>query len=60
MNEAHFQRRKRISRLMFALTSFCAAVSLSVLFVILGYIAYHGLSSLNWDFFVKLPKPVGE
>ena len=60
MNEAHFQRRKRISRLMFALTSLCAAVSLSVLFVILGYIAYHGLSTLNLDFFTKLPKPVGE
>jgi len=57
---ASFRRRKRLSFLMFALTALCAAASLSVLFFILGYIAYHGLSSLSWSFLVNLPKPVGE
>jgi phosphate transport system permease protein len=30
------------------------------LFFALGYIAYHGMSSISWDFLTKLPKPVGE
>jgi phosphate transport system permease protein len=35
-------------------------VAVSVLFFILGYLVYHGGRSINWDFFTKLPKPVGE
>jgi phosphate transport system permease protein len=31
-----------------------------VLFLILGYLLMHGGTSLSWDFFTKLPKPVGE
>src|SRR5262249_28330279 len=34
--------------------------TLGVLFFVLGYVTVHGISSLNWDFFTKLPKPVGE
>jgi phosphate transport system permease protein len=30
------------------------------LFLILGYLVYEGIGALNWDFFVKLPAPVGE
>ena len=30
------------------------------LFFILGYLVYDGGKSLNWDFFTKLPAPVGE
>ncbi|OGR84339.1 MAG: phosphate ABC transporter, permease protein PstA [Elusimicrobia bacterium RIFCSPHIGHO2_02_FULL_57_9] len=55
-----FVRRKRINFLIFSLTAVCALVALSVLFFILGYIAYHGFSSLSWNFLTKLPKPVGE
>lgn len=44
----------------FSVTALCAAVTLSILFFILGYVTVHGISSLNWDFFTKLPKPVGE
>jgi phosphate transport system permease protein len=29
------------------------------LFLILGYLLYHGGTALNWEFFVKLPAPVG-
>lgn len=35
-------------------------VTVGSLFVILGYLVYHGIGALNLDFFVKLPAPVGE
>jgi phosphate transport system permease protein len=38
----------------------CLAVTTVPLFLILGYLLYRGGTSLNWDFFTKLPKPVGE
>jgi phosphate transport system permease protein len=52
--------RKGLSTVMLALTGVCALVALSLLFFILGYLVYHGGRSLNWDFFTKLPTPVGE
>ena len=55
-----FQRRKRWNGVMFGMTAVFTVVSLSSLFLILGYIAYHGISSLNWDFLTKLPVPLGE
>lgn len=55
-----FRKRKMVNGFMLTLTGVFTAISLSFLFYILGYIAYHGLSSINWDFFTKLPKPVGE
>ena len=55
-----YRRRRAASWTAFLLTGLCAAFTIGVLFFILGYIAYHGFSSLNWDFFTKLPKPVGE
>jgi phosphate transport system permease protein len=45
---------------MLSLTGLCALVAVSVLFFILGYLVYHGGRDVNWDFFTKLPKPVGE
>ena len=45
---------------MFTITGAFTLVSVSVLLYILGYIAFHGLSSVNWDFLTQLPKPVGE
>jgi phosphate transport system permease protein len=45
---------------MLSLTGVCTIVVVGILFFILGYIVYHGISALNWDFFTKLPKPVGE
>lgn len=38
----------------------CQTMTTVPLFLILGYLLYHGASSLNWDFFTKLPAPVGE
>lgn len=45
---------------MFSLTALCAVVTVGVLFFILGYITYQGIRSINWDFFTRLPTPVGE
>jgi phosphate transport system permease protein len=52
--------RKFVSGLMLTMTGVCAAVAVSVLFLILGYLVYHGGASINWNFFTKLPVPVGE
>jgi phosphate transport system permease protein len=49
-----------MSGFMLTMTGVCALVAVSVLFFILGYLVYHGGKSINWDFFTKLPKPVGE
>lgn len=45
---------------MLSLTGVAAFAVVSVLFLILGYLLFNGGKSLNWDFFTKLPKPVGE
>ena len=45
---------------MFAVTGLCTVIAVGVLFFILGYLVWHGGTSLNWNFFTKLPTPVGE
>jgi len=52
--------RKFVSGFMLTMTGVCALVSVSVLFFILGYLVYHGGTSISWNFFTKLPAPVGE
>jgi len=52
--------RKFLNGVMLTLTGVAALAVVSVLFVILGYLIYNGGKSLNWDFFTRLPKPVGE
>ena len=52
--------RKFVSGFMLTMTGVCALVSVSVLFLILGYLVYHGGTSISWNFFTKLPAPVGE
>ena len=52
--------RKFVSGFMLTMTGVCAFVAVSVLFVILGYLVYHGGTSISWNFFTKLPVPVGE
>jgi phosphate transport system permease protein len=60
MNNGRLRWRKFASNFMLAMTGVCAFVSVSVLFFILGYLLFNGGTSINWDFFTKLPKPVGE
>lgn len=52
--------RKTVNVVMLSLTGLCAAVAVSALIAILGYLVYHGGKDVNWDFFTKLPTPVGE
>ena len=52
--------RKFVSNFMLSMTGVCAFVAVSVLFFILGSLVYHGGTSINWNFFTKLPAPVGE
>ena len=52
--------RKLVSGFMLTMTGVCALVAVSVLFFILVYLVYHGGRSINWNFFTKLPAPVGE
>jgi phosphate transport system permease protein len=52
--------RKTVNVLMLTVTGVCALVAVSALFFILGYLVYHGGKDVNWNFFTKLPTPVGE
>jgi phosphate transport system permease protein len=60
MSKGRLRWRKFVSNFMLAMTGVCAFVSVLVLFCILGYLVFNGGTSINWDFFTKLPKPVGE
>src|SRR5208337_227409 len=57
---ARVKWRRFVSNFMLTLTGLCALVSVSVLFLILGYLVFNGGTSINWAFFTQLPKPVGE
>jgi phosphate transport system permease protein len=52
--------RRFVNGFMLTLSGICTVLVVSVLFFILGYLLIHGATSLNWDFFTKLPKPAGE
>lgn len=52
--------RKFVSVVMLSLTGVCALITVAALLFIMGYLVYQGGSNLNWDFFTKLPAPVGE
>jgi phosphate transport system permease protein len=52
--------RKSVNAVMLGLTGVCTGLTVSVLFFILGYLLWNGGRAINWDFFTKLPKPVGE
>jgi phosphate transport system permease protein len=56
----HLIRRKTVNAVMLSLTGICTFVAAGTLLYILGYLFVHGAKSLNWDFFTKLPTPVGE
>lgn len=55
-----YLRRKTVNAVMFSVTAVCAAVTVSLLVFILGYLVWNGARALNWEFFTQLPKPVGE
>jgi len=60
MSDLRLAWRKGLNVVMLTLTGVAAFAVVAVLFLILGYLIWNGGKSLNWDFFTKLPKPVGE
>jgi phosphate transport system permease protein len=53
-------RRKTVNIVMLTITGLCTLLAAGTLVYILGYLFVHGATSLTWDFFTKLPTPVGE
>ena len=53
-------RRKAFSRFVEILCGSAVLLALVPLFLVFFYVIQQGFSSLNWDFFTKMPKPVGE
>ncbi len=53
-------RRRAVNTLMLGTTAVCTLFAVGVLFSILGYLLVKGGRDLNWNFFTKLPVPVGE
>jgi phosphate transport system permease protein len=53
-------RRKTVNIVMLTITGLCTLFAAGTLVYILGYLFVHGATSLTWDFFTKLPTPVGE
>jgi phosphate transport system permease protein len=52
--------RKVVNMVMLTLTGVCAVLSVSVLFVVLGFLVWNGAASIDWNFLTKLPAPTGE
>ena len=52
--------RKALNNVMLALTGLCTAFTVSILFLILGFLLWNGWRSLDWNFFTKLPLAAGE
>lgn len=53
-------RRKATNLLMTGLTAACTLFTIAILLIILGYIAFRGLSAISFQFLIDTPKPVGE
>jgi phosphate transport system permease protein len=52
--------RKGVEWLTWIGMLFCTGVTVFFLLTILGYVLYHGASSINWEFLTALPLPAGE
>src|SRR5260370_22846873 len=52
--------RNIVNNVMLTLTGVCTVLTVSILFLILGFLVWNGWQSLDWNFFVKLPLPTGE
>src|SRR4051794_33223121 len=48
------------SKIFLALCAACAALCIAVLFYMVLYVFFQGISYINTDFFLKGPKPLGE
>lgn len=52
--------RRRVDQVVSALAALSAMVVIAPLLMIFGFLIYQGASAVNVDFFIHLPKPVGE
>jgi phosphate transport system permease protein len=52
--------RKLVNNVMLSLTAVCSFLTVSVLFLILGFLVWNGWRSVDLNFFTKLPLPSGE
>jgi phosphate transport system permease protein len=53
-------RRNVLNNIMLTLTGVCTFLTVSTLFLILGFLIYNGWRSVDWNFFTKLPLSPGE
>src|SRR6266516_3022255 len=60
MNATNHRWRNRKSAFMQALACGCALLVVAPLGLLFYHLLKSGIGALNWDFFTKLPKPVGE
>lgn len=60
MTSSQLMWRKTVNNVMLTLTGISTVIAVSTLFLIIGYLVYNGISSLDWSFFTKLPLPPGE
>lgn len=56
----HRKRTRFYNTLMTGVLAGCQILTIGPLFLILGYIAWRGASAVDWNFFTKTPKPIGE
>ena len=54
------RHRRLTNAVMTALTAICALVAVTILVLILGYIAYSGVAAINWQFLTNPYRPLGE
>jgi phosphate transport system permease protein len=57
---ARNRRRVAVNNFMLGLCGLCAVVTVSALFLILGFLLYNGGKSVDLNFFTKLPLPPGK
>lgn len=60
MNPTNHRWRKIKNTLMQVLTFTCALLVIAPLVLVFYHLVYSGIGAVTWDFFTKLPKPVGE
>src|ERR1700726_5082495 len=53
-------RRNIVNNVMLTVTGICTVITVSILFLILGFLVVNGWRALDWNFFTKLPLASGE
>lgn len=52
------KRRRPLDGFIYAIIYFCSSISIILLAGIVGYVAYHGISSVNWSFITTVPSAI--